>query len=131
MEKELRISFSEYQQLIQEKKDLEEEVDRINKLFKEEGRVIDLRILEGRSHYTQFRSFSRFNYPIYNHVNLTDAETVVNELVGSMRKRIDHLEKELVDADNNLFVSHNSIDKLSKEIDYLKSRNWFKRLFNL
>jgi hypothetical protein len=131
MEKELRISFSEYQQIIQENKELASEVDRINKLFKENGRVIDLKIRQVSRHYTRYRMLSGFDYPFYEHVELTDTEKVVNELVMSMRKKIDDLENNLHTKDNDLMFSHDSIDKLSKELDTLKSRNWYQRLFNL
>jgi hypothetical protein len=131
MQKELRMSFSEYQELFKENEELKSEVKRIHKLLKEEGRVIDLRIHGIRKLSAPYAGFNSLNYPVYEHANLTDAEKVVNELVGNMRKAVDDLLRKLIESEQSTKRAENYIDAQRGEIDYLKSRNWFKRLFNL
>lgn len=131
MEKTLKLPLAEYEQLINDKNDLKKEIERLNSLFKEEGRVIDLRIVEVRRTITSYYDLDRYKYPFYESVELTDTEKVVNELVLGMRTAMEDYSKTAERMQDALMRSEGEVSMLQNRIENLESRNWFQRLFNL
>lgn len=130
MEKTLKLSLAEYEQLITDKNDLKKEVERLNSLLKEEGRVIDLKFVDVRGVKTDYYTLDRYKYPFYQSVKLTDTEKVVNELVLGMRTAMEDNVKTLQQMQETLSRSEGEVSMLKNRIERLKSRNWFQRLFN-